>query len=141
MMTARDEIQGTQGGAEEFRADLAAQRTELALDRTQLAWARTVLSLIAAGVALDKGLKLLHDARVVAGNAFVRNAHGAGLALTGISTGLLIISAADYWHASHKLSRAHRSIGRWLPPPLFISLLVILLGIIVFIILLGDTGP
>jgi uncharacterized membrane protein YidH (DUF202 family) len=69
------------------RFDLAVQRTELALDRTQLAWARTVMALIGAGVALDKGLKYLHEDRVFTGEAWVRNGHLSGLTLTAVSTG------------------------------------------------------
>ena len=39
------------------RVDLAIERTMLALERTQLAWIRTALGLLAAAVAMDKGIE------------------------------------------------------------------------------------
>ncbi|HNW55450.1 MAG TPA: DUF202 domain-containing protein, partial [Bacteroidales bacterium] len=70
------------------RVDLAVERTMLALDRTQLAWVRTVLTLITAGIAIDK----LHMARIIAGIAWQKDAHMAGLLLTSAGTALITLS-------------------------------------------------
>lgn len=120
------------------RLGLAVQRTELALDRTQLSWARTAIGLMGAGVALDKGLKLLHEARVLSGEAWIRNGHAAGLTVTAVSTLLLSVVSWNYrrnacWLASIKGVRP-----KALPPALVVSLIVILMGIGVLALLLAD---
>jgi uncharacterized membrane protein YidH (DUF202 family) len=42
----------------DIRIDLAVERTELALERTHLAWIRTTFTIMTAGIAIEKGLKL-----------------------------------------------------------------------------------
>jgi uncharacterized membrane protein YidH (DUF202 family) len=81
------------------RIDLAVQRTELAWDRTLLAWIRTALSLMASGVAFDKGTQLMHQARLATGTAWVRSGHFSGLTLTGVSTLLLAIVTWNHMRA------------------------------------------
>jgi putative membrane protein len=120
------------------RVDLAVQRTELALDRTQLAWARTVIGLMGAGIAVDKGFKFLHQARVLSGEALVRNGHAMGLTLTAISTLLLAIVSWDYLKNARWLASLKRSPSRRLPSALVVSVMVVVLGGIVFAVLLAD---
>ena len=123
------------------RVDLAVQRTELALVRTQLSWVRTAIGLMGAGVALDKGLRLLHQARVLSGEALVRNAHSAGLTLTGISTVLLMVVTLDYRQTARWLASLKEVPPRTLPPAIVVSLIGIVLGAIVFADLLADKSP
>jgi len=110
------------------RIDLAVQRTELAWDRTLLAWIRTALSLMASGVAFDKGTQLMHQARLIAGTAWVRSGHFVGLSLTGVSTLLLV---AVTWNHMQGLRAIARMNGRT-PPRVtaaeLAAVLVILLG-------------
>src|SRR5215831_18139907 len=73
------------------RLDLAVQRTELAEDRTLLAWLRTALGLMGAGAAFDKGARLLHEERLAAGTALIRNSHLVGLSVTGVVSALLVL--------------------------------------------------
>jgi uncharacterized membrane protein YidH (DUF202 family) len=120
------------------RLDLAVQRTELALDRTQLSWTRTVITFIVAGVGLDKGLQALHEARLLAGEAWVRNGHVTGLTLIGGGTVLLIVVTLDYWQRKRALARMKGVAPPWCPLALLASLLAILLGAILFVVLLGD---
>jgi len=68
------------------RVDLAVERTELAHERTQLAWVRTVFSLYTAGIALDKGLEILHKERILAGNNWVSTGHFSGILLAILGT-------------------------------------------------------
>ena len=79
------------------RVDLAVQRTELAFDRTLLAWVRTVIGLIGAGVALDKGLELLHEARLVSGKAWTRSAHSFATNLLGPEEADDFMKSTDCW--------------------------------------------
>jgi putative membrane protein len=120
------------------RIDLAALRTQLAWDRTLLAWIRTTITLMGAGVAFDKGTQLLHQAKVLAGIAVVRNAHLLGLALTGVGTLLFAIVCWQYVLSLRSLPRTEQARSPLLQPALLISMLVILLGCAVFIVLLID---
>ena len=124
--------------AEDPRVHLAAVRTQLAWDRTLLAWIRTTITLMGAGVALDKGTQLLHQANVLAGIAVVRNGHLLGLTLTGIGTGLFVIVCWQYVQSVRVLARITKARPSRFPPALLISMLVILLGCAVFIVLLID---
>jgi len=117
--------------------DLAVIRTELASDRTLLAWIRTALTLMAAGIAYDKGFRLLHDQRVVAGNAWVHSANFAGILVTGASTVLLVIATLRHVMIARSLADARRrGIGRAVPS-LLAAALVILLGCAVIVFLLA----
>jgi uncharacterized membrane protein YidH (DUF202 family) len=117
------------------RIDLAVQRTELAGERTLLAWMRTVIGLMGSGVAFDKGTQLLHEARVSAGTALVRNGHFVGLTLTGVSTLLLAFVTWDYWRNLCAFARIKTTPSRKFRPVILGSVFVLLLGIAVFIVL------
>src|SRR5580658_9352374 len=130
------------GEADEYLADpgvaLAAVRTQLAWDRTLLAWIRTTLTLMGAGAVLDKGVQLLHQARVLAGVEVVRNGHLLGLTLTGVSTILFVIVCWQYVQNMRTLARISHGKTPGLRPALLVSILVIFLGCAVFIVLLLD---
>jgi putative membrane protein len=120
------------------RVDLAVLRTRLAWDRTLLAWIRTNLTLMGAGVALDKGSQLLHQANVLAGIAMVRNGHLVGLTLTGFGTILQLVVCWQYQQSMDRLARLEGSGPTRFPPALLASLLVALLGCLVLIVLIID---
>ena len=120
------------------RVDLAVLRSELAWDRTLLAWVRTVIGLIGAGVGFDKLAQYLHQARLEAGTAIVRNGHLVGLTLTGVSTVMLMIACLQYWQSRRELARIKGSRPPRIPPAMLSAILVIVLGCAVFVVLLGD---
>ncbi|MDB5343993.1 MAG: hypothetical protein JWP89_2370 [Schlesneria sp.] len=117
------------------RLDLAVASTQLALDRTQLSWVRTAFTFMSAGLALDKGAEAMHRASVLAGTNWVRTSHAIAVVLTAAATVSLMISTYAYCREARRLARLKNTIV-WLPPVLFLSLLVICLGGTLSILLL-----
>jgi putative membrane protein len=118
------------------RVDLAVKRTELAWDRTLLAWLRTASALMAAGVAFDKGVQLLHEARLAAGTALIRSGHVVGLSFTASSTLLLVVVCWQYVKDMRELATIKGVRPRPVPPALVACMLFALLGVIVFFVLI-----
>jgi putative membrane protein len=117
--------------------ELSFTRTELASDRTLLAWIRTALTLMAAGVAYDKGFRLLHDERLAEGTAWVRSANFAGVLVTAASTVLLAMATVRHLMIARSLAGARqRGMGGAIPT-LLAAGLVILLGCAVIVFLLA----
>jgi putative membrane protein len=106
------------------RVDLAVERTMLALERTQLAWVRTVITLITAGIAIDK----IHLARIIAGIAWQKNAHMAGLMLTSAGTALITLATVNYILRIRELSMMRGRKNNLLQPGILISVFIILIG-------------
>ena len=106
------------------RVDLAVERTMLAMERTQLAWVRTVLTMITAGIAIDK----LHMARIIAGIAWQKDAHMAGLLLTSAGTALITLSTVHYIKRVRELTLMRGQKNNLLQPGTLISLFVIVIG-------------
>jgi uncharacterized membrane protein YidH (DUF202 family) len=94
------------------RVELAVERTMYAIERTQLAWVRTVLGLITGGIAIDKGVSALHQARLISGTAWEKNGHFAGLLLTSFGTGVMALVTIFYvirlWQLSDMLGRRNK---------------------------------
>jgi len=118
------------------RVDLAVERTMLALERTQLAWIRTIIGLITAGIAIDRGFEALHAARLVTGEAWVRNGHLAGLVMTISGTFLIIISSVYYIRRMRELGRMLHRPSRLLDPGLILSLFISVVGLLVIYFML-----
>jgi putative membrane protein len=110
------------------RIDLAVERTRLAMERTQLAWVRTVVGLITAGVAIDKGFEALHEARMVAGTAWVSSGHFAGRPLTIVGTVLMTIVTGLYVVRMGALDRMRGRRSRVPEPGTLLSVFICLLG-------------
>ena len=115
---------------------LSIERTELALERTQLAWIRTTLALLGSGIALDKGMELIHKTRVEAGNALFENAHVIGIVLSMGGTLGMVLSS---WFCFKRFRNL--SLMKGFSPPLFPlvllpSVLISLLGIVISVLLL-----
>ena len=116
--------------------ELALTRTELASDRTLLAWIRTALTLMAAGIAYDKGFRLLHDERLAEGTAWVRSAHSAGILVTITSTLLLALATFKHFRLARSLAATRRSgLGQAIPS-LLGAVVVIALGCAVATVLI-----
>ena len=116
------------------RVDLAVERTMLAMERTQLAWVRTVLGMITAGIAIDK----VHLARIIAGIAWQKNAHMAGLLLTSAGTALITLATVLYIVRMHKLSLMRGSRTTILQPGTLISIFMIVIGALAIYSLIYD---
>jgi len=106
------------------RVDLAAERTMLAMERTQLAWVRTVITLITAGIAIDK----VHLARIIAGIAWQKDAHMAGLLLTSAGTVLITLATVHYIIRIRELSLMRGRRLNLLQAGTLISIFMIVIG-------------
>ncbi len=109
------------------RLELAVFTTQLALDRTQLSWVRTAFTFMSAGLALDKGAEAMHRASVLAGTNWVRSSHAIAVVLTSAATVSLLLATYAYCREAHRLGQL-KNTTVWVPPVLFLSLLVICLG-------------
>jgi uncharacterized membrane protein YidH (DUF202 family) len=109
------------------RLDLSVFSTQLALDRTQLSWVRTAFAFMSAGLALDKGAEAMHRASILGGTNWVRSSHAIAVVLTTAATVSLLISTYNYCREARRLAQL-RNTTVWIPPVLFLSLLVICLG-------------
>jgi len=116
--------------------DLAVERNMLALERTQLAWVRTIVGLITTGIAIDRGFEALHQARLVTGEAWVRNGHLAGLVMTISGTLLILIASVYYIRRMQDLSRMRNQPRKLLDPGLILSLLITVVGLLVIYFML-----
>jgi putative membrane protein len=108
------------------RVDLAVERTILAMERTQLAWVRTVLTLITAGIAIDK----LHMARIIAGIAWQKDAHMAGLLLTSTGTALMTFVTFLYIIRIRELTTMRGRRNSFPQPGTLISIFIIVIGVL-----------
>jgi putative membrane protein len=113
---------------DDVRVDLSVQRTLLASERTLLAWVRTALSLMAAGVAFDKGVRLLHEARVLEGTALVQGAHVVGMTLTGAIVVLLTIVMWNHVRSARAITRIAGPRSSGVTPALLAAGLVVVVG-------------
>lgn len=118
------------------RVDLAVERTELALERTQLAWMRTVLGFLGSGIALDKGVEVMHKARLESGDALFQNAHIIGITLSITGTFLMLITTIFYIRRSQTLAKMKGTKMARIPHGVLASILVIILGVGVSFLLL-----
>jgi inner membrane protein YidH len=131
MENAIEQDQQTRAKAEQDadpRIDLAAERTSYAMERTQLAWVRTVMGFITAGLAIDKGTEALHEARVVAGIAWSKNGHFAGMLLTITATALMIVATMIYIRRMKQLNRMRGTRTDLPAPTTVLSIFVCFLG-------------
>ena len=127
------------GGLEvDLRIVLAVERTMLANERTQLAWVRTVLGFITGGIAIDKGVSALHQARLLTGEAWVKNGHFAGLLMTSVGTALMALVTVLFikrlWELSTMLGRRNKLLH----PGTLISVFMIIVGTLSVYILTID---
>ncbi len=106
------------------RVDLAVERTMLAMERTQLAWVRTVITLITAGIAIDK----VHLARIIAGIAWQKDAHFAGLLLTSTGTALMAFVTFLFILRTRELKTMRISRNNLPQPGTLISIFMVVVG-------------
>ena len=80
-----------------------------------LARAGTVVSCIAGGFTIDKGLDALHKARVASGEAWVNHGHAAGMVLTVAGTVLMVLVVMILEKAYIVLKKLSEPLVRMLP--------------------------
>ena len=138
-MKDEEQISVTEKHDTDPRIDLAIERTRLALERTQLAWIRTIITMITAGIAIDRGFAALHDARLVTGDAWVKNGHLAGLVLSVSGTQLIILTTIFYSKRTGELYRMEKRKSRVFDSGTILSLLVTIIGLLViyFVLIAG----
>lgn len=119
------------------RVDLAVERTELALERTQLAWVRTVFGLYTAGIALDKGLEALHQARILRGNNWVNTGHGGGVTLALLGAVLSTLTTVIFVRRARELSRIKRAHPTFILPAAWLSAIAALLGGLLLVLMVS----
>ena len=90
---------------EDPRNNLAVERTELAHERTHLAWVRTVFTLITAGIAIDKGVSLIHDRRTQEGTALLCSTHIVVIAPAAAATIFLVAETIEYYQRRIRLAK------------------------------------
>jgi uncharacterized membrane protein YidH (DUF202 family) len=112
-----------------IREHLAAERTELALESTQLAWIRTVLTFMATGMAISKGVEALHNAKVISGKNLTIHANFAGIFLTIAGTVMLIVATFYFLLRRKQLAKIRGEFAFKMVPALLISICTILIGL------------
>ena len=128
-MNKENQDQKMASDTDDPRVDLAVERTMLAMERTLLAWVRTVMGLITGGVAIDKGTAAIHDARLAAGVALMKNGHLAGLTLTIVGTVLMFVVTIVYIRRIRELKQMVSVKARFPEPGIMLAIFICILGI------------
>lgn len=131
--------------SDDTQIDLAKKRTRMAFDRTKkasertlMAWVRTSLSMISFGFSIDTFFRAFIkaeqgiDAQPLEGPAIL------GLILVGLGTLVLILGSIDHYFYLRKVGLEFHITGKEAPWTymLFVSLIVIFIGIAIFFYLL-----
>jgi putative membrane protein len=120
------------------RTDLALKRTQLGAERTLMAWLRTALSMISFGFTI---YKFLQDfARAEKLTIPDRGPRNLGLALVGLGTAALIVASFQHWSFMEDLL-GQASKRTKISLVLIISVMVSLLGALVFFSIVLQKGP
>jgi len=127
-MNNEQQIRATAEQDADPRIDLAVERTILALVRTQLAWIRTMITLMTAGLAIDKGFAALHEARLLSGEAWINNGHLAGLIMTITGTLMIILVTINYVMGIKALNNMKGTRRKLFDSGLILSLIIIAIG-------------
>jgi len=110
--------------------ELAVERTEMAVERTHLAWIRTMFTIITSGIAIDKGLEIIHQQRLLkgSGSELAQGGHIVGLFLTGIGTLLLLIKTMQFVHRGKQLAAMKLERFHFFTSTFVLALVVIITG-------------
>lgn len=127
-MTGEQQIRAAAEQDADPRIDLAVERTILALMRTQLAWIRSIITLMTAGLAIDKGFAALHEARMMSGDALMKNGHVAGVIMTSSATLLMMIVMVNYLKGMGALNNMKGKKTKLYDPGLILSLIITVVG-------------
>jgi uncharacterized membrane protein YidH (DUF202 family) len=137
-MTTQQKQSDEQKQEADLKFQLSVEGTQLAHERTHLAWIRTVITMITAGLAIDKGLQALRQAQIESGTAIFQNGHAGGLILTISGTILLLLSSASYIMRMKQLSMMKGKKMSVFSPGILLSVLILIICIL-FIYLVSTT--
>ena len=122
------------------RVDLAVERTELALERTHLAWIRTTFAMMTAGIAIDKGLEIIHRQRLLTNKALAENGHIIGIMITSFGVVLLLLETFQFVKRSRQLARLRRITSSFFSTNFILAALPIITGIALIYLMMTTAG-
>jgi putative membrane protein len=117
---------------------LALDRTRMAAERTLMAWLRTALSMIAFGFTIYKFLQSMQQQSTVP-VLRPQSPRNVGLMLVGIGTVALMVACVQHWKYVKNL-RPEKPYTPW-DLAFVVSLLIVILGILVFGSIILTSGP
>src|SRR4030095_8770236 len=116
--------------------DLALERTELAVERTHLAWIRTMFAIITSGIAIDKGLEIIHQQRLLKNDDLAEGGHVVGLFLTGVGTILLFTKTTHFVRRGKKLASLKQERFHFFTSTFVLAIVVFLTGLAMMYLML-----
>ena len=122
------------------RVDLAVERTVLALERTHLAWIRMMFNLITSGLAIDKGLEIIVEQKLLSHKALIglaNSGHIIGTILTASGTLLLLAETLQFEKRSRQLATMKKEEFPIFTTTLFLSILVMLIGLAIIFVMIS----
>lgn len=122
-----------------LRDILAIERTELAFERTHLAWIRTMLTIMTAGIAIDKGIEFIHQQRLLTNQAIVQNGHVIGIVITSSGILFLLLETIQFIKRKRQLAIIKNATTSFFATSVILAVLVMLTGF-VLIYLMITTG-
>ena len=112
--------------------DMGTMRTIMAADRTLMAWIRTSLSMLSFGFTIYKFLEGAAQQNMLPRSGTPQD---VGLFLAGMGTLSMVLGLFSYWTTLKDLRRTEEfRLGR---PTLFISLVMTLAGLTLFVGIAG----
>lgn len=114
------------------RVDLAVERTALALERTHLAWVRMMFNMITSGIAIDKGLEIIVEQKLLSHKALAGLAnmgHIIGIILTSSGTLLLLAETLQFEKRSRQLASMKKERFSLFSTSMALSILVMGVGL------------
>ncbi|MBD3243101.1 MAG: DUF202 domain-containing protein [Chitinivibrionales bacterium] len=122
------------------RTKLAFDRTKKASERTLMAWIRTSLSMISFGFSIDTFFRAFTKAQGGVEGQPLRGPAVLGLVLVGLGTLVLILGTIDHYLYLRRAGEELHLAGRKAPWTymFFVSLMVILIGLVIFFYLLAQ---
>ncbi|MFI5155726.1 MAG: DUF202 domain-containing protein [Chitinophagales bacterium] len=122
------------------RVELAVERTALALERTHLAWIRMMFNMITSGLAIDKGLEIIAEQKLLSHKALIglaNSGHIIGIILTTSGTLLLLAETLQFERRSRQLAMKKKEKFPNFTTTLFLSILVMLVGLALICVMLS----
>ncbi len=122
------------------RVDLAVERTSLALERTHLAWVRMMFNMITSGLAIDKGLEIIAEQKLIGHKALIglaNTGHILGIILTASGTLLLLAETLQFDKRSRQLAALKKEKFFLLSTTMTLSILVMLVGLALIYVMIS----